>query len=125
LLDADIQIVVPEIADYEVRRELLRARRTEGIARLDELGEQLGYLPVDGPVWRRAAELWATARARGFQTAHDKALDGDVILAAQALLACDAGFDATIATDNVAHLERFAPARSWESIGVIDQHPTD
>ncbi|MGV0027634.1 hypothetical protein [Phormidesmis priestleyi] len=29
--------IIPEIADYEVRRELLRANKTKGIARLDNL----------------------------------------------------------------------------------------
>ncbi len=33
------RVVVPEIADYEVRRELLRANKTEGVARLDALGQ--------------------------------------------------------------------------------------
>ncbi len=32
---AGAQVVVPEIADYEVRRELIRARRNAGLARLD------------------------------------------------------------------------------------------
>jgi hypothetical protein len=30
-------VLVPEIADYEVRRELLRANKVRGIARLDAL----------------------------------------------------------------------------------------
>ena len=29
--------MIPEISDYEVRRELIRAQRTEGIRRLDQL----------------------------------------------------------------------------------------
>lgn len=33
---AGASIVLPEIADYEVRRELVRARRAAGLARLDE-----------------------------------------------------------------------------------------
>ena len=35
LLLSGYQIIVPEIADYEVRRELLRAGKTRGLARLD------------------------------------------------------------------------------------------
>jgi hypothetical protein len=31
------EVRVPEIADYEVRRELLRANKSKGIARLDLL----------------------------------------------------------------------------------------
>jgi hypothetical protein len=66
LLDADVRIVVPEIADYEVRRELLRAGRSQGVARLDRLAGQVGILAVSSATWRRAAELWAQARIGGY-----------------------------------------------------------
>jgi predicted nucleic acid-binding protein len=62
LLAAGLRVMVPEIADYEVRRELLRAGRTKGIRRLDALAEQIGYLPLNTEVIRLAAELWAEAR---------------------------------------------------------------
>jgi hypothetical protein len=39
-------IVVPEIADYEVRRELIRARIASGVGRLDRLKTRLFYLPI-------------------------------------------------------------------------------
>ena len=35
-------VLVPEIADYEVRRELLRANKTSGLNRLDLLKQALG-----------------------------------------------------------------------------------
>ena len=41
-------IILPEIADYEVRRELLRAGKLAGIQRLDELKLQLTYRPLTG-----------------------------------------------------------------------------
>ena len=45
-----VEVVIPEIADYEVRRELLRA-----------------------------AEFWAAARRMGRQSADDSSLDADMI----------------------------------------------
>ncbi len=81
---AGATVIVPEIADYEVRRELIRARRTAGIARLDALASQVEYLAITTTAMRRAAEIRAAARQRGRPTAADAALDGDVILAGQA-----------------------------------------
>jgi hypothetical protein len=37
LVRTEAQVLVPEIADYELRRELLRAQRLRGLARLDAL----------------------------------------------------------------------------------------
>jgi len=70
------RIIVPEIADYEVRRELLRANKTTGIARLDTLGGSLEYLPLTTEAIRQAASFWAQARQQGRPTAVDAALDG-------------------------------------------------
>ncbi len=47
-------------------------------------------------------------------TADDKSIDGDVILAAQAVT-CDAA-ETVIATTNVGHLGRFTNAESWSQI---------
>ena len=108
------RLIVPEIADYEVRRELLRARRARGLSRLDALISRLEYLPITTVAMRRAAVLWAEARLGGRPTAADHALDGDVILAAQALTLGVA--DVVIATTNVGHLSRFVPASQWTEI---------
>ena len=54
--------VVSEIADYEVRRELLRIRRTTSLGRLDAIISTVTYLSIDTATMRRAAELWARAR---------------------------------------------------------------
>ena len=56
-LSGGSRVMVPEIVDDEVRRELIRVRRPKGIARLDLLAEQVGLLPVTAEVSRRAAEL--------------------------------------------------------------------
>ena len=109
------EVRVPEIADYEVRRELLRANKSEGIARLDLLKNTIGYLSITTSIMLEAAELWAQARRTGMPTADPKALDCDVILAAQALEA-----DGIVATDNVGHLSRFVVAKHWRDIKEID-----
>ena len=81
------RIVVPEIADYELRRELIRAGKVAGLRRLDEMINVLEFLPLTTPAMRKAAEFWAEARNSGQPTAANAALDGDVILAAQTVTA--------------------------------------
>ncbi len=104
LLAAGVQVMVPEIADYEIRRELIRAGRTRGIERLDELANAIGYVTIDTDVMRRAAEFWAQARNQGYTTADDAALNADMILAATAQLLAEGGWSVTVATSNVGHL---------------------
>lgn len=108
------RVIIPEIADYEVRRELLRANKVKGIDRLDELAEVLEYLPITTAAMRQAALFWAKARQQGQPTASDKTIDGDMILVAQAFTM--ALPDSVIATTNVGHLSRFFPADLWQNI---------
>ena len=116
LLARPVRVVVPEIADYEVRRELLRAGKTQGIVHLDALCNTLNYLPLDTTMMRHAAELWANVRSLNLQTADPHALDGDVILAAQTL-ALGLPFESiVVATGNPAHIARFATAKFWPDI---------
>lgn len=114
LLAEGSRVILPEIADYEVRRELLRANRIRGLARLDALANLAEYLPISTAAMRQAAVFWAEARQQGQPTAGDKMLDGDVILAAQAMTL--GAVDVVIATTNVRHLSRFAPAALWQDI---------
>jgi predicted nucleic acid-binding protein len=104
-------VLIPEIADFEVRRELLRAGKLKSIRRLDRLASQLQYLPLATATIRRAAELWAQARNAGIPTAPPDALDADVILAAQA-----ESVGGIVATENVGHLARFVLAKHWRAI---------
>ena len=46
LIAAGVRIIVPEISDYELRRELLRARKASSIRRLDSLGQATEYLAI-------------------------------------------------------------------------------
>ncbi|MBD1906170.1 nucleic acid-binding protein [Funiculus sociatus GB2-A5] len=109
-------VMLPEIADYEVRRELLRASKVAGIRQLDQLKSLIIYLPITTQVMLKAAELWAEARRAGRPTADPNALDGDVILAAQAILVANEGNEVVIATTNVGHLSQFVDAREWRLI---------
>jgi predicted nucleic acid-binding protein len=116
LAPAGVRFFVPEIADYEVRRKLLHIRALAGIRRLDQVKATLDYAPLTTDIMLRAAELWAAARSAGLPTAGAEALDGDCILAAQALLSAGPADSVTVATDNVSHLSRFVDARLWETI---------
>jgi predicted nucleic acid-binding protein len=114
LVASDIRVIIPEIADYEVRRELLRANKVKGMRRLDELTNFLEYLPITTTAMRQAAIFWAQARQQGQPTAGDKTIDGDMILAAQAMTSGVS--DVVIATTNVGHLSRFVQADLWQNI---------
>jgi len=74
LASKGVEVVIPEIADYEVRRELLRAGKERGLGRLDALKGMLGYAPITTTVMLKAAEFWATARRIGRQSAADASL---------------------------------------------------
>jgi predicted nucleic acid-binding protein len=114
LIAAGARVIVPEITDYELRREHLRAGKTASIRRLDALAQATEYLPLTTPAMRRAAELWAQARQQGQPTAADTTIDADMILAAQGLML--GAPDVVIATTNIGHLLRFIPAELWQNV---------
>lgn len=115
-LARNVEVFVSEIADYEVRRELYQARLMRSVIALDDFINGLGYLALTTPVMRQAAKLWAQVRQAGRPTADPHALDGDVILAAQALSLGYALGEIVVATTNVGHFSRFIPARRWQEI---------
>jgi predicted nucleic acid-binding protein len=100
------EFLVSEVADYELRRELLRIGSRKSLDRLDELTRELRYLPVTTTTWRAAARLWAEQRSAGRVTA--EGLDGDVLIAAQGLAEA-----ASIVTTNERHFEGIVDALSW------------
>jgi len=110
------KIYIPEVIDYELRRELIRARKSNSIARLDRLKTALQFIPITSAAMLLAAELWATSRQTGFSTGDPKKLDIDVILAAQALTLGVPQNSLIIATSNVSHIARYAPAEIWSNI---------
>jgi len=90
--------------------------RTASLVRLDLIASTAIYLPITTAAMRLAADLWAQARSSGWATADPHALDGDVILAAQALALTPAPPGHVVATGNVAHLSRYLPAQEWAAI---------
>ncbi|MFI5457342.1 MAG: nucleic acid-binding protein [Isosphaerales bacterium] len=118
LLARGVDIIVPEIADYEVRRELIRIKASGSLRRLDALvtAGQLTFAPITTSEWRQAALFWADARQRGVPTASPDALDADVLLAACAATIGQPGDQLVVATLNVGHLARYCDARLWTTI---------
>ena len=114
LLAAKVVVFVPEICDYELRREFLRQSNTNGIARLDAFVTSgiARYLSVNTSSLREAARLWAEVRKAGKPTAPDNALDGDCIVCGQVNEWCNrsgiALADVVVATTNVSDLARFS-----------------
>lgn len=122
LIKAGHRLIVPAIADFEIRREFLRAGMTASIALLDawNVAQPDRYLPLTDSALKRAAMLWAQARNGGTLPADPKELNGDVLIAAQVLDYQEthglAICDTIIASINVGHLSLFAPADLWSNI---------
>lgn len=130
LMTQGVLVCVAEVTDYELRRELLRQElrreamgqpKRGSVARLDSFIALPGrYVPVSTNAMRQAADMWAQIRNAGQPTASDKALDGDVILAAQvSIFAATQGIplsEIIVATTNVKHIDRFVQADLWSNI---------
>ncbi len=114
--------LVPAMADYEVRRELTRLKRTASIRELDRWNGTPAnrYLTLTDSALKRAADLWAQVRNQGLVTADPKELDCDVLIAAQALEYQEihrlSPREVVVATTNVGHLSRFVRAELWSEI---------
>jgi len=111
-------LIVPAVAYYEALREIERRRATAQIARLKAFSFLLPdrFVPLTTAHLEEAARMWGAARNAGQGTASDDALDGDVILVAQALSLGLPLSDFIIATTNPAHIARFAPCDHWMNI---------
>ncbi len=122
LLDQDVRVLVPAIADYELRREYLLRRNTISLRKLDLLSEAGLFLPLSGEALHHAAQLWAQTRQAGRPTSDAKALDGDCILVAQVQLeAARLELEESewmIATTDVGDIPHLAPAKLWSEIQI-------
>ena len=118
LAESGVRVIIPEIIDYELRRELIQARLARSLRLLDQLLEMFDYLPIDTKIMRQAADFWAQARQAGLATADRHAVDGDVILAAQTVSLGFAPEEVVIATANIGHISRFVAAKLWRDISI-------
>jgi len=124
-----VYVFVPEVADYELRREFLLMGNADAVTRLDAYAQQEPnrYLSISTPAMREAARLWADLRKRGIPTAARQSLDGDALIAAQVFRWCEREQIPTslvaVATTNVSDLTRFTDksgvalqAETWQNI---------
>ena len=86
LEDIGCRFYVPQMADYEVRRELIRAGKTESVVMLDEFiaTEPDRYRLLTAADVARAAGFWARLRNANRGGSPQEALDADLLIAAQA-----------------------------------------
>jgi hypothetical protein len=112
------EVVIPAVADFEVRRELVRLGLGPSIIRLDGLKARYDYVTPGEEAWEKAADLWALVRRVGLPTAGPKDLDADAIIAGQTLTVGQPGDIVTLATSNLNHMSRFPglDARDWPTI---------
>ena len=121
ILAAGAVVVIPDIAHYEVRRELLRIRAIGSLRRLDyalDPSSSIDHVALTTDAIIKAAEFWAFLRQSGIPASSAEALDADAILAGQAALAGQPGDTVTIAKSNPAPLNRFpgGDAQTWDRI---------
>jgi predicted nucleic acid-binding protein len=107
LIDHDL--LLSEVADYELRRELLRLESKRSIARLDELTREIQYVPMTTATWRSAAKLWAEQRRAGRPTGDG--LDADLMIVSQAREEL-----AAVVTLNEKHFAGLVDVYSWTAV---------
>ena len=116
LAAAGARVCFAEICDYELRRKLLHRNGHVQIGKLDALKAQAEYVAIDTEAMLEAANLWAQGRKAGHVTAPPEAVDGDVILCAQARLNVAEDDDLIIATTNPDDIRPYVPADTWRAI---------
>lgn len=119
LLKEGVRFCLPEICDYEIRREYMLRKNINALKKLEQLKSTIDFIAIDTSMMIKASELWAEVRLNHRQTADKHALDGDVILVAQTLISSKDN-DVQVATTNVGHLSLFLKANTWENINLIN-----
>jgi predicted nucleic acid-binding protein len=115
----DVEFVISAVADYELRRGYMYALdrcedARQSLAHLDKLCHVWEVQQVSPRNFRDAARMWADARRGGFPTAEERAVDWDILIAAQAKEE-----PAIVVTSNEKHLTCYGvDARDWHKIPV-------
>lgn len=117
LLSKGARIIVSDICDYEVRRELIRIK-SKSVQELDNLRDLIEFKPVTFAVLEKAAELWAEARYLSQSNKIKENIDVDCILAAQWCLLKEQypGRKVIIATKNIKDFQRVTDCDVWSNI---------
>jgi hypothetical protein len=121
------RVLVPDLADYEVRRYLLAglvkspaSKPGDKLSRLDELRRDCEVLTISSAAMLKAAEFWAHLRTLPVPapTADREKLDADAILAGMAATVGGSDDRVVVATDNPRHIGRYpgVEAKHWETI---------
>jgi toxin FitB len=76
----NFSIGVPEIIDYELRRNLELENFQKSISLLSRFQQRRQFIWLESEDLIRAAELWAWCRKKGSPTTENKGIDIDVIL---------------------------------------------
>ena len=105
-----------EIWEYESSYIREQLRRSQYNFDSQSVRPYLPYPSVKKGIMETAAQLWAQSRRAGQPSADPHALDGDVILAAQALSLGPVASGLIVAITNPAHLSRFVPCELWTNI---------
>ena len=104
-------VLLSDVADYEVRGELVRSKALRGLALLDGMPVRAQRLRMTDATWLRAATLWAQLVPLGRPPA--KGIAGDVHLAAQADLE-----GATVVTYNLKDFADVVSASLWTNVPI-------
>lgn len=117
LLSKGAYVTVSDICDYEIRREFIRIK-SRSIYELDELRKIIEFQKVTFALLKKAAEIWADARAVNQPNKVKENIDIDCTVAAQWFLLQEEypGRRVVVATKNIKDFQRIIECSIWQDI---------
>ncbi len=118
LLSRGAYVTVPDICDYEIRRELIRINSFESLDNLKGLRNVINFQELTFNVLTEAAEIWAIARNSNQPNKSIQNIDVDCIIAAHWRLLKNEypGREVIVATENIKDFQSFSDCSSWKNI---------